>query len=81
MKPLSTALVNSLCLEPNSDTHVDGYVYYEGYLFCENSDENTEGQALFKETAPGRFTFIRGGGGAYRAKDLVKLAHVPPHIA
>ncbi len=77
--PLPMAVVNNLCVD--YDLHLDGYVYYEGYLFCEKSDENTEGQALFKETAPGRVTFLRGGGGADRAKDLVKLAHVPPHIA
>ncbi|MGH7709398.1 MAG: hypothetical protein ACREM6_16005, partial [Vulcanimicrobiaceae bacterium] len=76
---LSISVVNKLCVD--YDLHLDGYVYYDGYLFCQASDENTEGQGLFKETEPGVFTFVRGGGGAYRAKDLVKLAHVPPHIA
>jgi hypothetical protein len=79
--PITLKTVEQVCLNPQNDLHLDAYVFYGGYLFCNTSDEYTGGQQLYKQQSNGKLVFVRGGGGMYRSSDLVKLARVPQATA
>lgn len=74
-------LVKSTCLDPAYDLVLQAYVYDAGYLFCDEADDYTGGQQIYKSNGAGGFTFIRGGGGMYGASDLVRLAGIPQAVA
>lgn len=67
----------------DADLVVMGFAYSKGWLLCNTADYYTGGEQLYHEMriGTGVFTFIKGGGGAFRAEDLTELAGVPPATA
>jgi hypothetical protein len=54
--------------------------YVKPYLLCYNSDQYTEGVALFLKGSSNTFTVVQQGGGTYSASYLQDLG-VPPATA
>ncbi|GEM_PF-6707231 len=79
---LPLSVVSATCLNPTNDMKLDKWAYVNGYLECEASDENAEGNAVYRESpiGSGKFTLLVGTGGLLDLSTMIRHG-VPPDTA